>query len=177
MGGVRIPLHEACVREGRLCDICRSKVGSTVGEWEVEVMRALLELSEKLNHRYESSAIAGRTLYVALEGAPVEGLEAELFKRVRVGGVSRVRVIFYSGGLEGLLRAVFGQPILAVNRVYSSDGSSTLVVKVAKRDPGAAKLASLLLKTEVVVEEEEQKPAGGQVKVGKPDIRKVLERF
>lgn len=180
MGVIRIPLHEDCVKTGELCSICRSKINSgVIGEWEVNVMKALLELSEKLNlnHRYESSAIAGSTLYIALEGPPLEGLENELSKRIQVRGVGRVRVIYYSGGLDKLLEAIFGQRILSINRVYSSDGSLTIVVKVRKRDPGAAKLASLLLKTNVEVEVEAEKVRVDQVKIGKPDIRKILEKF
>jgi len=149
-------------------------------DWEVEVIKALYIISKsiKLNHRYESSAIAGSTLYVVLEGPPLEGLEVELTKRVKVKGVDRVRVIFYSGRLEELLEKIFGQKILAINRVYSSDGSSTIVVRVEKRDPGAAKLASLLLKTWVEVEVIEPKRVKvEQGKARKPDIKSVLERF
>jgi hypothetical protein len=179
MNGIRAPLHRDCVESGSLCSICSSKISSNiVAGWEVDVIKALYEASKviKLNHKYESSAIAGSTLYIALEGPPVEGLERDLARRVRMSGVERVRVIYYGGGLEKLLEAIFGQRILAVNRVYSSDGSSTLIVKVERRDPGAAKLASLLLKTQVEVEAVEPRKPGVE-RVRKPDIKRVLERM
>jgi len=181
MEGLRAPLHRSCVMSGSFCNTCTSRINSNIiSSWEVEVIRALYELSDsiRLNHRYESSAIAGSTLYVVLEGPPVEGLERELARRVKIDGVNRVRVIYYTGGLEKLLEAIIGQRILAVNRIYSSDGSSTLVVRVEKRDPGAAKLASLILKTQVeleVVEPRRVKIEQGRIR--KPDIRSILEKF
>ncbi len=181
MEGFRAPLHRDCVESGNFCNACTYKINSNVvAAWEIEVIKVLYEISEsiKLNHRYESSAIAGSTLYIVLEGPPVEGLEEELVRRIRIKGVNRVKVLYYTGGLENLLETIIGQRILAVNRVYSSDGSLTLVVRVERKDPGAAKLASLLLKTQVeleVVEARRVKLEQGRIR--KPDIRSVLERF
>jgi len=181
MSSVRAPLHQACVESGNLCSVCAYKINSNIiASWEVDVIKALYEISKnvRLNHRYESSAIAGSTLYVALEGPPVEELERELARRVKMRGVERVRVIYYRGGLEKLLEAILGQRVLAINRVYSSDGSSTLIVKVERRDPGAARLASLLLKTQVEVEAiEPRKPRVEGAKMGKHDIKRVLEKI
>lgn len=151
---LKTPLHESCLKKGSLCSSCSSKVKSgEVEDWEVEVLRALLAAFEKrggqASLRYESSAIAGSTLYIALEGDPVDGLEEEITRMLSAPRVARVRVIFYRGGEEGLLEKVYGQKILSINRVYDPDGSIQLYVKIPRPDPGADKLASLLLRVRV----------------------------
>ncbi|MEM4678176.1 MAG: hypothetical protein QXP76_02995 [Acidilobaceae archaeon] len=184
---LRVPLHESCVKKGSLCASCSSKVKrEEVEEWEVDVIRALFLALEKIkidtDMRYYASAVAGSTLYIALEGEEVKGLEEELSKVLSLPRVTKVRLLFFRGGDLGLLERVYGQKVLSVNKVYDPDGSVQLHIKVARPDPGADKLASLLLKVNVksfeakeVARQRSERAFSREAK--RADVKKLLDKL
>ncbi|MEM1873925.1 MAG: hypothetical protein QXF57_05000 [Acidilobaceae archaeon] len=160
-----------------------SKVKSgEVAEWEVEVFKALFSAVEKKGVsdelRYVASAIAGSTLYVAVEGNEIAMLEDEVSRALSIPRVARVRMLFFKGGELGLLERIYGQKVLSVNKVYDPDGSIQVYVKVPRPDPGADKLASLLLKVRVQsIGSEEQHKAERVSSTRRADVRKLLEKL
>ncbi len=184
MAGLKLPLHESCLDSGKLCGSCKLRIEKGQLEyWEVKVLKALLEAyrstGSKSSLAYEASTIAGSTLYLALEGPRVEGLEEAVSRSLRLRGVARVKIIYFTGGPIGLLEKIFNQKIIAVNRVYSIDGTSTLKVTVESRDPGAEKLASSLLKIKVIAEESKttRESKGKPLKVKIEDVKKTLDKL
>ncbi|MDM7274577.1 MAG: hypothetical protein P3X22_000405 [Thermoprotei archaeon] len=184
MAGLKLPLHEVCLDSNKLCGSCRLKIEKgQVEHWEVRVLKALLEAYRSTGSEsslaYEASTIAGSTLYIALEGPPLEGLEEALSRALRLRGVARVRIIYFTGGLKGLLEKILDQKVIAVNKFYSVDGALTLKVTVENRNPGAEKLASSLLKIKVITEESktERETRGKPLKVKVEDVKKTLDKL
>ncbi len=193
---VRIPLDKICVRTGVLCPSCQAKIDRGLyEEWEVRVMRALLEAEEELGPldlEYVKSLRVGRTLVVVVRlggrGLPV-GLEEALLRHLEGLGVSRVQVVAEWRGPEELVKnALAPARVLMVNRYYSPDGTVFLVAHVPRSDldklAGRIEVARSLLRSKYrgfdldirLVEARE----GGVVEVERPDpsrVRSFLERL
>ncbi len=182
MAIIRLPLHDACLQTERMCSSCTMKIKEgRVLDWEVELLKVLLKISKMLRvegeYVYKSSTIIGSTLYIILEGNRIEGLEDLLRENLNLRGVSRIRVLYYNGRLEDLLEKIYGQRILGVSRVYTADGTTTLIVKVEKEDIGAEKLASALLKTRIITQTEKPLKQYTTKKKRQLDIKKILEEI
>lgn len=138
---VKIPLDTICVRTGLLCPTCQAKVErGLVQEWEINVLKALLEIEEEvgeLGFEYVKAERARGTLYITVRGAkgiPVE-LEKALEKKLRDLGIRRVRVISEARDPVSVIKAaLYPARVLSINRYYLPDGSVYYVALVPKAD-------------------------------------------
>lgn len=153
---VKIPLDTICVRTGLLCPSCQAKVErGVVEEWEVEVMKALLEVEDELggfDFEYVKSERAHGTLYIRVRGSGRIPLEAEraLEAKLRGLGVRRVRIIEEASDPVSIIKAaLYPARVLSINRHYLPDGSVYYVALVPKSDreylPGRIEDARYLL--------------------------------
>ncbi len=180
---VHIPLDTICVRSGLLCPRCEAKVRSgEYEEWEVDVMKALLEAGGKLDGevRYVKSHRVGEEVYVFLE-AP-RGLPVWLGQELSRILESRVYVVEYSRDLRRLASNLLHPArVVGLDYSYLPDGSTLLQVKV-DRSPRrgveelARKVLGLVSGVEVVIQASGQAEAV-DARPDKSDIRGALERI
>ena len=139
--GLRIPLDKICVRVGVLCPSCQAKVErGVVEEWEVGVLKALVEAEEELgglDFEYVKGVRHRGTLYIITRDpwrVPVE-VEEELSRRLSALGFRRVRIVGdYSDPVEAIRIALRPARLLGVNRYYSPDGSVYYIARVPRVD-------------------------------------------
>ncbi|GAB6148240.1 transcription elongation factor NusA [Stetteria hydrogenophila] len=153
---VRIPLDKVCVRTGFLCPACQAKVEKGIVQpWEVDVMRALLEVEDELgplDFEYVRAERVKGTLYIFVRGAmgaPAR-VEEALAGKLREKGVRRVRILGEaSDPVSAIKVALHPARVLGVNRYYLPDGSVYYVARVPKADrdllPGRLEDARYLL--------------------------------
>ncbi len=145
---VQIPLDYICVKSGVLCPRCQALVDSgAVGEHEVEVMRALIELEEKeglsilKKATYHKTYIVG-DMYVVVMDLGI-GTSVPLFTRharvleqklqERLG--RRVKVIPKANDVRGLAAfLLYPARVMGVNTLWLPDGSIEYVIRVSRRD-------------------------------------------
>ncbi len=153
---VKIPLDTICVRTGLLCPTCQAKVErGIVEEWEINVLKAFLEIEEEvgeLKFEYVKAERARGTLYITVRGArgiPVD-LEKALEAKLQGLGVRRVRLISEARDPVSIIKAALHPArVLSINRYYLPDGSVYYVALVPKTDkehlPGRIEDARYLL--------------------------------
>ncbi len=145
---VQIPLDYICVKSGVLCPRCQSLVDSgAVADYEVDVMRALIELEEKENVSILRKATYHKTyrvgdMYVVVMDLGI-GTSVPLFTRhARVLeqklqeklGV-RVKVIPKANDVRGLAAfLLYPARVLGVNTLWLPDGSIEYVIRISRRD-------------------------------------------
>ncbi len=145
---VQIPLDYICVKSGVLCPRCQALVDSgAVGEYEVEVMRALIELEEKegmsilKKATYHKTYIVG-DMYVIVMDLGI-GTSVPLFTRharvleqklqEKLG--RRVKVIPKANDVRGLASfLLYPARVMGVNTLWLPDGSIEYVIRVSRRD-------------------------------------------
>ncbi len=145
---VEIPLDYICVKSGVLCPRCQSLVESgAVGEHEVEVMRALIELEEREGVQLLKKATYHKTyvvddMYVVVMDLGI-GTSVPLFTRharaleqklqERLG--RRVRIVPRANDVRGLAAfLLYPARVLGVNTLWLPDGSIEYVIRVPRRD-------------------------------------------
>jgi len=143
---VKIPLDHICVRTGVLCPRCRRLVSSgEVKEFEVDVMRALLELETRSDFKflrdaeYIKSVILGRTLILLIR---VKGGAIHPRHLIRLGRAlseklgKRVKIV---NTAQGSLREIASQlmypaRVIGVNTLWLPDGTVEHIVRIPKSD-------------------------------------------
>ena len=134
---MRIPLDTICVKTGVLCPSCQRKVSSgLVKEYEVDVMRKLLELEDKIrelrNAEYVKSYDLGELLVVVLK---LPEWDKELVRRIRQA-LSRelnrkVRVVVKGADpREMAAQLLIPLEVRGVNIVWTPDGTQKYVIRV-----------------------------------------------
>ncbi|MGC9071575.1 MAG: hypothetical protein ACP5HK_02620 [Acidilobus sp.] len=136
---MRIPLDRVCVKSGLLCPQCQAKVDSGLYErWEVDIMRALLDLErdfkELRNSSYKKSIRIGDVLYIVLDG--VSSLSRDLGKallsRLSSLNVKRIQVIAGPTDPRSLISSLVGVPVTLLNTYYAPDGSVYYVARLSQ---------------------------------------------
>ncbi|MCD6324402.1 MAG: transcription elongation factor [Desulfurococcales archaeon] len=143
---MKIPLDYLCVKTGVLCPRCQRLVDTgVVGDYEVDVMRALLDLEERPDFKFLKTAKYVKTL--RLDGMYVLILETKdpnlrprdlgrlgraLSDKLRV----RTRVINKVGGdiRELAKQLMYPARVTGVNTLWLPDGSIEHIVRVPKAD-------------------------------------------
>ncbi len=141
---MQIPLDRVCVKSGILCDKCKAKVDSGLyKQWEVDVMRALLELEPSYKElraaSYVKSVIIDNVLYVMLDKVTYvsRGLAKALEDKLKNLNIKGVRVISYGGDPRQLLSNLLSSAnVMSVGTYYAPDGSAYYVVKVPASERG-----------------------------------------
>ena len=145
---VQIPLDYICVKSGVLCPRCQSLVDSgAVNEFEVDVMKALIELEEKDNVTILRRATYHKTYkvndtYIVVMDLGI-GTSVPLFTRharvleqklqEKLG--ARVKVIPKANDVRGLTAfLLYPARVLGVNTLWLPDGSIEYVIRVSRRD-------------------------------------------
>ncbi len=189
---MQIPLDKVCVKSGILCDRCQAKIDSGEYEkWEVDVMRALLNLESKFRELrsavYRKSIRVGDSLYVVLDGVNV--VSRELGKALAGAleglGVRRVYTISEGSDDKSLLRNLLNVPVLAVNKHYLPDNTVSYVALVPASErrrveeviDRARQVFTTLKRAELFVEYEQVSTAvrSSNVGIGKVDKDKLLD--
>ena len=142
---MRIPLDTICVKTGILCPSCQRKVDEgQVKPFEVDVMRALLELENEIkelrNASYVKSYVLNNNLIVILK---LDHWSPELLRKIRQALSRklnrRVRVVAkVSEPRELAAQLLFPLSVKGVNVVWLPDGTQKYVVRVDRR--GARRL-------------------------------------
>ncbi|MGC9209862.1 MAG: hypothetical protein ACP5FT_01130 [Acidilobus sp.] len=134
---MRIPLDRVCVKSGLLCPQCQAKISSGAYErWEVEVMRALIDLERDFKElreaSYKKSLRVGDTVYVILEGVTSvsRDLGRALLARLSSLNVKRVQVVVGTSDPRSLISGLIGAPVETLNTYYASDGSVYYVARL-----------------------------------------------
>ncbi len=134
---MRIPLDRVCVRSGLLCSRCQAKIDSGQYErWEVDVMRALLDLEDSFKElrtaSYRKSVRVGDVLYLVLDGvnAVSRDLGRALQSRLSQLGVRSVQVVTSASDPRSLLSGLLGRSVTLLNTYYVPDGSVYYVARL-----------------------------------------------
>lgn len=140
---MKIPLDYLCVKSGLLCNRCQSLVDNgEVESFEVEVMRALLELEEtqfkELKDCTYYKSIKVDNLLILLVGS---GPSMTIQKWIKVAkalqeklGV-RVRILEKTNNIKSsAVQLLSPARVLGVNTVWLPDGSVQYVVRVSKNE-------------------------------------------
>lgn len=180
---VRIPLDTICVRSGLLCPRCEARIREgEYEEWEVDVMKALLDVGERLGGevRYVKAHRVGGEVYIFLE-AP-RGLPVWLGQELSRALGARVYVVEYSKDIRRLASNLLHPArVIGLDYSYLPDGSTLLQVKV-DRSPRrgveelAKKVLSLVSGMEVTIQAT-QAPTTTEARPDKSDIRGALDKI
>lgn len=141
---MKIPLDMLCVKTGVLCPRCQSIVRTgSVREYEVDVMRELLDLEELTDFKflkemeYIRSVMGEGALVVMLQETKdnmpdprsLNKLSWTLSERLK----TRVRIITNTRDLKEVVKQlVFPARITSVNTIWLPDGTVEYVVRVPK---------------------------------------------
>lgn len=143
---MKIPLDQICVKSGVLCPRCQGLVESRVVEpYEVEVMRALLELEDNANFQFLKEAtyykaVRLNNFLVLLIDLPnsytnpwtLNKLDRQLSELLSV----KVRVIDKSSNniKSIVLQLVMPARVSGINTLWLPDGSTQYIVRIPKSD-------------------------------------------
>jgi len=141
---LRIPLDTLCVKTGVLCPRCQSIVRSgSVKEYEVDVMRELLDLEELPDFKflkdmeYVRSVTSEGALVIILQDVrdntpdprSLNKLSWVLGERLK----TKTRIITNTKDLKEVVKQlVFPARITSVNTIWLPDGTVEYVVKIPK---------------------------------------------
>ncbi|MEB3779684.1 MAG: hypothetical protein GSR85_05560 [Desulfurococcales archaeon] len=193
--GIAIPLDKICVKSGLLCPRCSGLIErGEYEEWEVEVMKALLEYEKGLKDvdiEYKKSYIVDDALIIMVSvrrgrlpswlGRRLSGLASNL-------GTSKVLIVEYSRDLRELASSIlYPARVYKVDEIYEPDGSTYLLVKVVQggrrvsraREELVKKIISNITGKNVVIEYVRGAPGVlvEDIDIEKPDIRKSLDKL
>lgn len=141
---MRIPLDVLCVKTGVLCPRCQSLVrGGAASEYEIDVMRELLELEETPDFRflkdleYVRSIVGEGALVVILQDPRGNSPDSRSLNKLgwtlgeKLG--LRARVIINTRDMKEVVKQiVYPARITSVNTVWLPDGSVEYVVRVPR---------------------------------------------
>lgn len=144
---MRIPLDYICVKTGVLCPRCRRLVESgSVSEYEIEIMRALIDLEGDpefrpfladftyvKTYRYEDTLVILADYPQKTDQRIVQRLSKALGDRLGL----RVRIVPSSAkrDIKSLVsQLVFPARIIGVNIVWLPDGSQQYIVRIPRSD-------------------------------------------
>ena len=191
---VEIPLDRICVRTGVLCPRCQSLVDQGLyDDLDIRVMRALLELEEKLGsisvkfvkaHRYGSRVV----VLVNVDRGQIPVWLGEELRKV-LGEDEKVIVLPEAGSdikrlVEGVIHPL---KVVDVKKVYSLDGGVDLIVEVPedareRLDPSTVSVLIDIVQKRLgarlylrYVKTEGPREPG--VKVSLSEMRRVLDRI
>ncbi|ESQ21438.1 MAG: hypothetical protein CISAcid_05680 [uncultured Acidilobus sp. CIS] len=187
---MQIPLHKVCVRSGMLCESCQAKISSGLYErWEVDVMKALLDLEESYKElrsaSYRKALRIGDDVYILLDGlkAVGRGLGQALVNKLSHLGVKRVHLVSGASDPRALISNLLGASVSSLNLYYAPDGSVYYVAKVLT--PARARnvdledvikrIFKLVTGNDIVIEYEEGLTEVSQVKGPKLEKEKLEE--
>ncbi len=141
---MRIPLDTLCVKTGVLCPRCQSIVRSgSVKEYEVDVMRELLDLEELPDFKflkdmeYVRSVVSEGALVIILQDVrdntpdprSLNKLSWVLGERLK----TKTRIITNTKDLKEVVKQlVFPARITSVNTIWLPDGTVEYVVRIPK---------------------------------------------
>ena len=141
---MRIPLDTLCVKTGVLCPRCQSIVRSgSVKEYEVDVMRELLDLEELPDFKflkdmeYVRSIVSEGALVIILQDVrdntpdprSLNKLSWVLGERLK----TKTRIITNTKDLKEVVKQlVFPARITSVNTIWLPDGTVEYVVRIPK---------------------------------------------
>lgn len=141
---MKIPLDILCVKTGVLCPRCQSMLRSgSVRDYEVDVMRELLDLEELTDFKflkdmeYVRSVTGEGALVVILQETKdntpdprsLNKLSWTLSERLKI----RARIITNTKDLKEVVKQlVFPARITSVNTIWLPDGTVEYVVRVSK---------------------------------------------
>ncbi|MFP3162085.1 MAG: hypothetical protein RXQ69_02185 [Acidilobus sp.] len=187
---MQIPLDKVCVRSGVLCERCQAKINSGLYErWEVDVMKALLDLEESYKElrsaSYRKALRIGDDIYILLDGlkAVSRGLDRALINKLSHLGVKKVHLVSGASDPRSLISSLLGASISSLNLYYAPDGSVYYVAKVfaptrarnADREEVVKRVFKLVTGNDIVIEYEEGLTEVSQVKGPKLEKEKLEE--
>lgn len=168
---MRLPLDHVCVKTGILCPRCERLVSSgAVEEFEVDVMRGLIELEEDQDlkrymqnlgyvkaYRFRDSIVV---LIQRLNYVPPDVYQ-KISRHLSESLNARVRVVNGSSrDLKSIAsQLLFPARILGINTVWLPDGTSFHILRIPKRDlrylslplDAAEKILSMIAGSEVQI--------------------------
>ncbi len=146
---MKIPLDQICVRSGVLCPRCRELVASgRVNEFEVELMRILLELENDPQFKFlkESSYVKSylkNSILVMILDLPENVTSQQIARLARtissrvsenLGNV-KIRVVRRSNDVRNMIAQILAPArIQGVNTLWSPDGTVQHIVRVPRND-------------------------------------------
>ncbi|ALU11472.1 transcription elongation factor NusA [Ignicoccus islandicus DSM 13165] len=137
---MKIPLDTICVKTGILCPSCQRKVSSgLVKEYEVDIMRKLLDLEERIKElkdaEYVKSYDLGDLLVIVLK---LPDWDKDVVRRIRQA-LSRelnrkVRVVVKGADpREMAAQLLIPLDVRGVNIVWTPDGTQKYVIRVDRK--------------------------------------------
>jgi len=154
---VKIPLDQICVRTGILCPRCQRLVDTgAVKRFEVDIMRALLELEGKADFKflkdatYVKSIVSDNTIILLIEvkNANLQSriltklgrsLAEKIGKRVRVVNVANNNLRDIASQL------VYPARVIGINTLWLPDGTIEHIVRIPRSDKRYLPLNTLTL--------------------------------
>lgn len=169
---MKIPLDILCVKTGVLCPRCQSIVRSgSVREYEVDVMRELLDLEELTDFKflkdmeYVRSVMGEGALVIILQDTKnntpdprsLNKLSWTLSERLKI----RTRIVTNTKDLKEVVKQlVFPARITSVNTIWLPDGTVEYVVRVPRFE-----LRNLPFKRREIIEDLLTQITGNVVKI------------
>ncbi len=183
---VGIPLDRVCLRSGVYCSVCERKIREgRFDEWEIDVMKALVDLEPSLGGAQLDYVKAYRTGNAVVIVANVKGsvpvvVKERLAKRL---GVSDVVIVSNTSDIIRLAEELlYPLRVTGIDRSYLPDGTVETILRMEGEEPPRAwavalfkELARKRLGTEVKIRYEPRRVS--VVTMEKPDLSKVSRLF
>lgn len=143
---MRIPLDYICVRTGVLCPRCERLVSSgVVKRFEVDIMRALLELEEKPDFRFLRNAeyvksVKSNNITVLILSVKDVDIHPRILSRLGRALSDRLKLkVKVINKARGGLREIAGQLIfparvIGVNTLWLPDGTVEHIIRIPRSD-------------------------------------------
>ena len=154
---MKIPLDQICVRTGILCPRCQRLVDTgVVQRFEVDIMRALLELESKVDFRflkdatYVRSLISDNTVVLLIE-VKNASLQSRILSKLgrslaeKIGKKVRVVNIANNNLRDIASQLVYPARVIGINTLWLPDGTIEHIVRIPRSDKRYLPLNTLTL--------------------------------
>ncbi len=139
-GGLKYPLDRICVKSGILCPNCQRKVNmGIVGEYEIPVMKAMMELEEEMKElrkgEYIKAYDLGDQVIILVKGIdnPVE--RDRIGRRLSSRLHRRVKIVNYTPDKKQVVEQIISPAtLLGLNTLWLPDGTEQVIVRIPRRD-------------------------------------------
>jgi len=138
---LKYPLDKICIKSGVFCPSCQRKIeSSAVSEDDVRVLRALINLEEKLKflgrkgEYVKSINLINEIIVLVKDGfetTEITTLEKELSNYMD----KKVRVIEYASDLKRLIEQIVAPAsLLGINKIWLPTGEEIINIRVSRKD-------------------------------------------
>ncbi len=137
---MKYPLDKICVKSGILCPTCQRKVDTgIVGEYEIPIMKALMELEDEMKElrkgEYVKAYDLGDTVIVVVKGIDDPMEREKISKRLSSKLRKKAKIVNYTPDKKQLVEQIISPAtLLGLNTLWLPDGSEQVIIRIPRRE-------------------------------------------